>query len=52
MENVCKKMDVRLLNNEKKFMKLVAKPNYVSHKIFNENLVVTSITRSFIIFQA
>ena len=39
MENIRKRVDVRLVTDEKKLLKMVAKPTYVSSKIFNENLV-------------
>ena len=39
MENLRKRVDVRLVTNEKKVLKLTSKPTYVSSKIFNENLV-------------
>ena len=39
MENVRKRVDVRLVTNEKKLLKLTSKPTYISSKIFNENLV-------------
>ena len=39
MENLRKRVDVRLVTNEKKLDKLTSKPTYVSSKIFNENLV-------------
>ena len=39
MENVRKRVDVRLVTDEKKQLKIAAKPTYVSSKIFNENLV-------------
>ena len=39
MENIRKRVDVRLVTNEKKLLKLTSKPTYVSSKIFNENLV-------------
>ena len=39
MENIRKRVDVRLVTNEKKLLKLASKPTYVSSKIFNENLV-------------
>ena len=34
MENLCKRVDVRLVTNEKKLDKLTSKPTYVSSKIF------------------
>ena len=39
MENLRKRVDVRLITNEKKLLKMTSKPTYVSSKIFNENLV-------------
>ena len=39
MENLCKRIDIRLVTNKKKLLKLTSKPAYVSSKIFNENLV-------------
>ena len=39
MENIRKRVDVRLVTDEKKLLKYVSKPTYVSSKIFNDNLV-------------
>ena len=39
MENIRKRVDVKLITDEKKLLKMVSKPTYVSSKIFNENLV-------------
>ena len=39
MENIRKRVDVRLVTDEKKLLKLTSKPTYVSSKIFNKNLV-------------
>ena len=39
MENLRKRVDVRLVTDEKKLMKMTSKPTYVSSRIFNENLV-------------
>ena len=39
MENIRKRVDVRLVTDEKKLLKYVSKPTYVSSKIFYENLV-------------
>ena len=39
MENIRKRVDVRLVTDEKKLLKMASKPTYVSSKIFNENLV-------------
>ena len=39
MENLQKRVDVRLVTNKKKLLKLTSKPTYVSSKTFSENLV-------------
>ena len=39
MEHLCKRVDVRLVTNEKKLDKLTSKPTFISSKIFNENLM-------------
>ena len=39
MENLRKRVDVRLITDEKKLLKITSKPTHVSSKIFNENLV-------------
>ena len=39
MENLRKRVNVKLVTNEKKLDKLTSKPTYVSSKIFNENLM-------------
>ena len=39
MKYLRKRVDVRLVTNNKKLLKLTSKPSYVSSKIFNENLV-------------
>ena len=39
MENLRKRVDVRLVTTHKKLDKLTSKPTYVSSKIFNEDLM-------------
>ena len=39
MENIRKRVDVRLVTDEKKLLKWISRPTYVSCKIFNEDLV-------------
>ena len=46
MENLRKRVDVRLVNTEEKLRKLVAKPNFKSRKIFNENLVSVHMSKT------
>ena len=49
-EYIRKRVDVRLVTDQKKLSKLVSKPTYVNSKIFNKNLCyeklycVTSVT--------
>ena len=37
MENLQKRINIRLVNNEKDFLKYTSRPTYVTHKIFGEN---------------
>ena len=46
MENLRKRVDVRLVTDDKIRIKMPAKPTYVSSKIFNENLVAVHKIRS------
>ena len=39
MENLRKRVDVKLVTDKNKLLKLSSKPTFVSSKIFNENLV-------------
>ena len=39
MENLCKRVDVKVVTTDKKLDKITSKPTYVSSKIFNENLM-------------
>ena len=39
MENLRKRVDVKLVTDEKKLMKLTSKPTFVTGKILNEKLV-------------
>ena len=40
MKNLRNRINVRLANNEKDYLKCTSKPSYTSHKIFDNNLVV------------
>ena len=37
MENLQKRINVRLVNNEKDFLKYISRPKYITHKIFGED---------------
>ena len=39
MENIRKRVNIKLVTDEKKLLKWTSKPTYISSKIFNENLV-------------
>ena len=39
MENIRKRVDVKLVTSEEQMIKISSKPTFVSSKIFNENLV-------------
>ena len=39
MENLRNKIDVRLVNHKKDYLKWTSKPSYISHKIFDNDLV-------------
>ena len=39
MENLRNRINVQLVNNEKDYLKCTSQPNYMSHKIFDNNLV-------------
>ena len=36
-ENLRKGINVRLVNNEKDFLKYISRPTNITHKIFNKN---------------
>ena len=37
MENLRKRMNVRLVNNEKDFLRCTSKPTYITHKLFGKD---------------
>ena len=39
MENLRKRINVRLVNNDKDYVKYIRKPSFVSQKIFSKNFV-------------
>ena len=40
MENLRKKINVRFVYNKKDFLKYTSRPTYVTHKLFNKNLLL------------
>ena len=41
MENLRKRMSVRLVNNEKYFLKYTSRPTHITQKIFGKNYAAT-----------
>ena len=39
MENIRKRISVKLINNSKDYLRCVSKPNFVSQKIFDKNFI-------------
>ena len=37
MENLGKRINFRLANNEKDFLEYISRPTHITHKIFNKN---------------
>jgi hypothetical protein len=50
MENVEKRIDVKIVNSEKLFMKHVNKPYYKGHKIFNNDLAAVHLNKTSITY--
>ena len=40
MENMRKRIKIRITTNEKDFLKYASRPTYIGHKKFGKNLVV------------
>ena len=39
MENIRKRINVKLINDSKEYLKCVSRPNFVSQKIFDQNFI-------------
>ena len=50
MENIRNRVDIRLVNSEKKEKKLAAKPNFKHCNIFDENLVAIHMKKTKLVF--
>ena len=44
MENLRKRINVKLINNSKDYLKTVSKPNFISQKIFSKNFIAVQNT--------
>ena len=45
MENLRKRINVRLVNNEKDFLKYTSRPTHITHKIFGKNYAAIHETK-------
>ena len=46
MKNLRNRINLRPVNNEKYYLKWTSKPSYMSHKLFDNNLVVIRKTKA------
>ena len=49
MENLQKRINVRLVNNEKEFLKYTSRPTYITYKIFNKNCAAIDKIKSLLL---
>ena len=50
MKNLQKRIDVRLVNNEKDILKYTSKPTYITHKIFGKGYAAIHKIKPVLIF--
>ena len=46
MENIRKRISVKLINDSKDYLRCVSNPNFISQKIFDKNFIVVHQTKS------
>ena len=46
MENIRKRISVKLINNSKDYLRCVSKPNFVSQKIFDKTFIAVHQIKS------
>ena len=51
MENICKRVDVKLITDENKLLKYSSKSTFVSSKIVNDNLVAIQKLKEYVILK-
>ena len=49
MKNLRKRINVRLVSNEKDFLKYMTRPTYVTHRIFDKDYAATHETKLILI---
>ena len=47
MENIRKIINVKLVNDQKEYLKCVSKPNFISQKIFDKKIYSSSSNKNF-----
>ena len=52
MENLRNRIDVKLVSNKKDYLKWTSKPSYISHKIFDNDLVTIPKNRVTLMFKS
>ena len=50
MENLREKTNVKLVTNEKDFLKYVSRPTHITHKIFDKNFAAIHEIKSVLMF--
>ena len=46
MENIRKRISVKLINNSKDYLRCASKPNFISQKIFDKNVIAVHQIKS------
>ena len=46
MENIHKRTSIKLINDQKKYLRYVNKPNFISQKIFDKNFVAVHCVKT------
>ena len=49
-ENLRKRINVKIINNEKDFLKYTSRPTHITHKVFNKNCAATHDIKQVLIF--
>ena len=46
MENICKRINIKLTNDSKEYLKCVNKPNFILQKIFDKNFIAVHLMKT------
>ena len=50
MENIDKRIDVKLVNEDKKFIKMASKPTFKNFRIFNNDLIAVEVKKTEVVY--